>query len=222
MKNLLQHFLACTALIAAASMASVAKAQLTNSDWLTLGDNQILNDGSTGLQWLGLDETAGLSYNFVASQLGTGDEFAGFRFATESQVDTLFADAGIPDVNAGFEGTSANVPGVTSLLGLWNADIAGSYEADSGPFGYFYTAGVGTGLLWIPGAEYGDPGTAEATSGPDRLSLGGDGDSTSVYLGSALIRDGTTSTIPDEGVTVSMLGGALTLIAALRRRAGKK
>ena len=222
MKNLLQHVLACTALTVAASMASVAKAQLTNSDWMTLGDNQILNDGSTGLQWLGLDETAGLSYNFVASQLGTGGEFAGFSFATESQVDTLFSDAGIPDVNAGFEGTAANLPGVTSLMGLWNANVAGGDEANSGPFGYFYTSDVGTGLVWIPGASYDDPGTAEATSGPDRLSLGGDGDSTSVYLASALVRDGTTSTVPDGCMTVSMLGGALTVLATLRRRFGKK
>jgi hypothetical protein len=202
------------------SIASVSKANLSNSDWVTAGDNQILNDSSTGLQWLGLDETAGLSYTQVASQLGSGGTYDGFAFATVSQIDALFADAGIPNVDAGFEGTSANLPGVTSLLGLWNANLAGVYEATSGPFGYFLTAGVGTGLVWIPEGTYGVTGTAEATDGPDRAFAGGDATFSESYLGSALVRVGTASA-PDGGETIALLGAAFAGLAMLRRRFGK-
>jgi hypothetical protein len=80
----------------AVSMSPIARAQLSESSWIIPEDNQILNDGSTGIQWLGHDETARMSYNQVLAQLGSGGEFAGFSLATESQVDTLFADAGIP------------------------------------------------------------------------------------------------------------------------------
>ncbi len=213
---MISRILAGAALAVIGNLASVAHAQLSNSDWQSPGDGQILDDSSTGLQWLGLDETAGLSYNQVAAQLGAGGTFAGFSFATESQVDTLFADAGIPDVNAGFEGTAANLPGVTSLLTLWNADLAGSYQASSGPFGYFFTSGVGTGLIWIPQGDYGDTGTAEATSGPDRAIALGDGDFSESFLASALVRTG--SAVPDGGETVAMLGGALAGLAMIRRR----
>ena len=105
-----------------ASMASVANATLVDS-----GD--IMQDTSTGLQWLDLNQTAGLSYNYVAGQLGLGGAYAGYSFATESQVNQLFADAGIPNVNVGSGGTVANVPGVTSLMSSWNANIAGIYTS---------------------------------------------------------------------------------------------
>lgn len=218
LRPILPRVLAGAALAVLCNLAPVAKAQLYDTDWQTAGDNQILNDSSTNLQWLGLDETAGLSYPQVAAQLGAGGTYDGFSFATESQVNTLFADAGIPDVNVGFEGTAANVPGVTSLLGLWNADIAGGYEATSGPFGYFFTSGADTGLIWIPGGQYGSPGTAEATSGGGRLSGGGEYSDYS-YLGSALVRTGAS--VPDGGTTIALLGGALAGIAALRRRFAK-
>lgn len=218
MNPLLTRVLAGAALAILANMATVARAQLYDSDWKVSGDEQILNDGSSGLQWLGLDETAGLSYNQVAAQFGAGGTFAGFGFATVSQVDTLFADAGIPDVDAGFEGTAANVPGVTSLLGLWHADIAGSFEASSGPFGYFLTSDEGTGLIWIPMGSYGDTGTAEATDGPARLAgISGEPDYSISYLASALVRTGVAP-VPDGASTASMLGCALAGLAMLRRK----
>ena len=217
LQSLLTRVLACATLAILANMASVARGQLHDSDWKVSGDQQILDDGSTGLQWLGLDESAGLSYDAVSAQLGAGGTYSGFSYATVSQIDTLFADAGIPDVDAGFEGTAANVPGVTSLLGLWHADIAGSFEASSGPYGYFLTSDLGTGLVWIPMGSYGDPGTAEATDGPARLGVSGEPDFSISYLGSALVRTGVAS-VPDGASTASMLGCALAGLAMLRRR----
>jgi hypothetical protein len=182
-----------------ASMASMANAALVDS-----GD--IMKDTSTGLQWLDLNQTAGLSYNSVAAQLGPGGAYAGYSFATESQVNQLFADAGIPNVNVGMYGTAANLPGVTSLLSLWNANLAGGYTSTAGPFGYFFTAGVGSGIIWIPGPQYGALGTAEATSGPDRDGLGSDGSNSESYLGSALVE---TSVVPEP---TTIMSGAMMLL----------
>jgi hypothetical protein len=185
-----------------ASMASVANATLVDS-----GD--IMQDTSTGLQWLDLNQTAGLTYNYVAGQLGPGGAYAGFSFATESEVNQLFADAGIPNVNVGLYGTVANVASVTSLISLWNANLAGGYTSADGPFGYFLTAGVGTGLIWVTGPAYPSPVTAEATSGPDRLGIGGNGSASYPYLGSALVE---TYVVPPVPEPTTIISGAMLLL----------
>ena len=51
-------------------------------------------DTATGLQWLDLTATAGQSYNSVAAGFGGFTTTQGFQFATESQVATLFTNAG--------------------------------------------------------------------------------------------------------------------------------
>jgi hypothetical protein len=221
MKTSLQRVLPCALIALVLALAPAARAQLSSADWQTSGDHQLMDDSGTNLQWLGLDETAGMSFNQVSAQLGTGGEFEGFSFATPSEVETMFADAGIPNVNAGFEGTAGNLPGVTLVLDLWNADIAGTFEPTSGPFGYFVTSDVGTGLVWIPMGSYGDTGTAEATSGPDRLSIGGNADFSVSYMGSALVRNATSNSVPDGGTTMALLGGAFAGLAMLRRRFSK-
>jgi hypothetical protein len=53
-------------------------------------------DLSTGFGWLPLTDTAGLTYNFVVSQLAQDGQFAGYVIATRMQVDQLFADFGLP------------------------------------------------------------------------------------------------------------------------------
>jgi hypothetical protein len=77
------------------------------------GASSIVRDTATGLEWLGLFKTAGLSYNTVFSNLGPGGTFAGFRYANLDEVGTLFADAGIPDID---QTTSANSMPVGDLL----------------------------------------------------------------------------------------------------------
>ena len=56
-------------------------------------------DPNTNLLWLDLTITANHSYNdVVANFIGTGNPYAGYRFATSSDVATLFADAGVARV----------------------------------------------------------------------------------------------------------------------------
>ena len=45
-------------------------------------DHTYLTDTATGLDWLDVTTTAGMSFNQVSSQLGSGGQFAGWRYAT--------------------------------------------------------------------------------------------------------------------------------------------
>lgn len=166
-------------------------------------------DTATNLQWLDLSASGGLSYNQVAAQFGSGGQFEGYRFATRAEVLTLFGDAGIPDVDVGFGGTAANKAPVTALMALMDADLWGLHDGN-GEFGYFWTAGLGTGLLWSP------PGNdAEATSGPNRIAAP-NGDFAISYLGSALVRDAATN-IPEPG-GLGLVGAALLVLVGASRR----
>lgn len=58
------------------------------------GRNSLVVDSTSGLTWLNLDVTAGLSFNAVVGLLETDARYEGFRFASLDEVTTLFLNAG--------------------------------------------------------------------------------------------------------------------------------
>ncbi len=105
---------------------SAAADILYESDWKASGDNLLLTDAATGLQWLNLTVTTEQSFDQIQSQLST--TYAGFQFATDLQVTTLFGDAGI----IGYGALGTDNPNVTSLLAAWGTlNIQGSQFLDS-------------------------------------------------------------------------------------------
>lgn len=109
-------------LVAALFMLSgpTAHAAVSARDWQTPGDGLLTLDTATGLQWLDVTVTQGLSWNAVTSQLGEGGRFTGFRRPSEAELATFWADAGIPDVvSAGATPTVANFGPVGALQQLW-------------------------------------------------------------------------------------------------------
>ena len=76
-------------------LANTSNAALVDQDWKTPGDASLLLDTDTGLRWLDLSATANVSRNAVGENLGVGGAFGGFRLATQSEVLTLWKDAGI-------------------------------------------------------------------------------------------------------------------------------
>ena len=109
--------------------ASTAGAALTSSDWLNPGDGLLTIDSDTGLQWLDWSYTNNRSYNDVFSQLGAGGEFEGFRYATESEMRTLYENAGAVSI-APIDGTDAgNIPALNLLSSLLGDTFATGSEA---------------------------------------------------------------------------------------------
>jgi uncharacterized repeat protein (TIGR01451 family) len=90
------HFACSVLLLSLLLSVGIGRAALVNTDWQTAGDNLITRDTTSGLDWLDLTQTANRSYNDVSSQLGTGGQFAGFRYATQAEVTALFSQFGLP------------------------------------------------------------------------------------------------------------------------------
>lgn len=80
----------------------------------------ITQDTRTGIEWLDLTETAGLTFNYVSAQLGAGGAFEGWRYATVDEVEGYFDSAGGNGIYDLFLGDPEQDPQVVSyLLGLW-------------------------------------------------------------------------------------------------------
>ena len=121
---------ACICLPAVSFNASAA---VVNADWKTSGDNLLTHDMVSGLQWLDLTETYGLTYSFVSGEFGTGGQFEGFRYATNAEVQNLWSNWSI-DLSAGAPTSASTDPNVeiaASFLGnTWNIYASWDY-----PFG---------------------------------------------------------------------------------------
>ena len=94
------------------SAASHASLVSVDSAW---GAGSLTADSATGLQWLDLDLSTDISYNNMLTELGGGGLYAGYRYATASEVESLFINAGIVDVNSG---SAANVAPALELITL--------------------------------------------------------------------------------------------------------
>ena len=107
---------AVLALVLCAAFAPSAGAVLIETDRATLGDGELTLDTATGLYWLDIDLTLGLSVDDLVGGAGGWLTTAGYRFATLPEVVALYNEAGIVDGTGAF--TAANFAGVVSLLNL--------------------------------------------------------------------------------------------------------
>lgn len=107
-----------------------------------LVDNgKITSDTETGVDWLDLTETSGLSYDYVSSQLVSGGRFEGWSFASREQINTFFSNAGFVKKLK----TSSNILPVSRLLNLWGVISLRSSEetGDRSKFMYGDSYAVG-------------------------------------------------------------------------------
>ena len=59
----------------------------------------ITRDTATGLDWLDVTETRGLSYNNVVSEMGVDGAYEGWRYATEGELATVIINFGYTPLN---------------------------------------------------------------------------------------------------------------------------
>lgn len=98
-RNFLTSLLRPAAVLAAFLLAAPAQATLMQRDLATAGDNLLAYDSDTNFEWLHFSLTANMGYQSIVSQLGTLGG-GGFRFATLSEVSTLYGNAGFDPVGA--------------------------------------------------------------------------------------------------------------------------
>jgi hypothetical protein len=77
------------------------------------GAGTITRDAGTGLDWLDHAVTKGISWNAMQAELASGGRYSGWRHATQGELLTLYANAGIlfPDTQ-----TSSDVAAVRWLM----------------------------------------------------------------------------------------------------------
>lgn len=91
------------------------------------GDGLIVHDTATGIDWLNLCATAGMSRKEVESTLASA--FAGFQFAGPGNLSTFFANAGISPINE--IGVDGENPAISKLLQHWGLLCDSPGEATS-------------------------------------------------------------------------------------------
>jgi len=97
----------------AALLSMSADAALVQRDLTTPGDHYLTFDTVTGLEWLDLTLTNGVSYNSVAAGFGEFTTAYGFAFATQAQTVVLFANAGLSPISGSTSDASKLTAGGT-------------------------------------------------------------------------------------------------------------
>lgn len=82
-------------LIIVATCSSTCAAALMSINDTTFGANSFTRDTATGLEWLDINFSDGMTFQAVSAQLGAGGKFAGLRHATAAELDQFMKDAGI-------------------------------------------------------------------------------------------------------------------------------
>lgn len=72
------------------TLSFASHAELVSTDWKTEGDALATLDTETGIEWMDLSETDGMSINTVLSMTSSGGKFEGWRLPTDDEVLTLF------------------------------------------------------------------------------------------------------------------------------------
>lgn len=123
-----------------------AKANLLQASNPSFGPNSLTVDTSTGLGWLDLTASAGLSYQQVLAATQPGGVYSGFRFATAQEVLNLYSSAGIP--GTGYY--PASTPSILSLISLIGAtSFQDGHPETLGISGTFYGGGQ-----VVPGMDF--------------------------------------------------------------------
>ena len=90
------------------------------------GANTGVLDTATGLEWLNVKETDGLSYNTVSGEMAAGQPFNGYSYATVAQVEQLWSDFGIQPNSPG--ATSSQIRALLNDLGIGDVWYDGTQE----------------------------------------------------------------------------------------------
>jgi len=213
--------LICLSLIA---LPAIANADLVDRGLQTY-------DTQSGLEWLDLSQTRGLSYTEVSAQFGAGGLYDGYRYATSLEAQALLGEFGLPIVSYTMYASNtwaANLASFDALLGLNVGGLGPAYAfaAETGDTvgGNYQQLFYGYGSA-MNTAMNADP--ADAFGAGDRLiskyaevTVGYAASYAERNLSHFLVRDGAPVTaVPEPETWALMLAGLMGVGAASRRRA---
>lgn len=140
----------------AASFSGSASAAFVHQDFLTPGDNRTTLDESTGLEWLKLSSTKGMSLQQVSAELNAGGRFYGWRLPTGEEVETLISGM-FPTLT--FNNSTPDAGTLLTFYGSYSSTWytwmgkpdAGSSYANS--FGLYYQEVNGVNKVLITGVK---------------------------------------------------------------------
>jgi len=131
------------------ALSTNLNAELISVDWHSAGDNLITRDTVSGLDWLDLTETAGLSYNYVQSQLGAGGAYEGMRYAYYAEVIGLITQFGLPIGSFEVFSPERDLTNITNAVDY----IGDTYAPSPGYYG-FSAVYNGVNRIWAYDSEY--------------------------------------------------------------------
>ena len=192
-------------------------AAIISTDWRFAGDNLITQDTDSGLEWLDLTVTDGLSYYDVVVLMDDGGSLHGWRYATRAEVGGLW-DAFGGDSNH-YSGLSTQNNGLFKAMAPFVGDLYCEVNVCTpGDGETFWITGDReiinfTNINWWSVSRDSTP--TEDVFSLSALTMGSA--STNTYAGSALVRD--ISAVPIPAALWLFGSGLLGLIGIARRKA---
>lgn len=151
-------------LVVILSTAAAGDAALVSVNDGAFGANSFTRDTATGLAWLDISHSDGLTFQYVASQLGPSGAFAGLRHATAAELNQLILHAGV----------NPALPGLLNLTAVQNFETL-----VGGPTGTQSLGGGGISL----GSRTVTFGMTSDAAGPSAVNYGGVAHTNSTLLG---------------------------------------
>ncbi len=178
------------------------QAELVKDADARFGPNSLTLDTRTGLEWLNLTFSVGLSYDIAKAATQSGGAFSGFRLAKADEVLTLYQSAGLPGPAWYPDGGSFD-QAISSLISLLGA--TSSQDGRPELFGISDTS-TNPGSHLVPGLDssFQDPKYGYSVTGATLGTLAY-GDST----GAPTVGVWLVTPVPEPSVLALSLVGAV-------------